>query len=68
MYCTACHGDSGLGSHGGANLASAAKDPKFIITTATTGRGDMPSFKSVLKPEQLRDVGGYISTELFPQH
>ena len=68
MYCTACHGDTGLGSHGGADLTNAAKDPKFIITTATTGRGDMPSFKSVLKPEQLRDVAGYISTELFSQH
>jgi alcohol dehydrogenase (cytochrome c) len=67
MYCTACHGDTGLGSHGGANLTNAAQDSKFIITTATTGRGDMPSFKGVLKAEQLRDVAGYISTELFPQ-
>jgi PQQ-dependent dehydrogenase (methanol/ethanol family) len=67
-YCTACHGDDGLGSHGGANLTTAAKDQKYIITTATTGRGDMPPFKSVLTPEQLRDVAGYIGAGLFPPH
>jgi len=67
-YCTACHGDTGKGSHGGANLESAAKDAKFVITTATTGRGDMPSFKAVLSAEQLRDVAGYITTDLFQSH
>ena len=67
-FCTACHDNTGLGSHGGANLMNASKDAKFIITTATTGRGDMPSFKGVLTPEQLRDVAGYISTDLFPPH
>jgi mono/diheme cytochrome c family protein len=25
----------------------------------------MPSFKGILKPEELRDAAGYISTELF---
>jgi quinohemoprotein ethanol dehydrogenase len=67
-FCTACHDNTGLGSHGGANLINASKDPKFIITTATTGRGDMPAFKDVLTPEQLRDVAGYITTDLFPPH
>ena len=67
-FCTACHGDTGMGSHGGANLQNASNDAKFVITTATTGRGDMPSFKEVLSPEQLRDVAGYITTALFPSH
>jgi mono/diheme cytochrome c family protein len=62
-YCTACHDNTGLGSHGGANLMNAAKDAKFVITT---GRDDMPSFKGVLNPEQLRDVAGHITTDLFP--
>jgi mono/diheme cytochrome c family protein len=47
---------------------NASKDAKFIITTATTGRGDMPSFKGILTPEQFRDVAGYISTDLFAPH
>jgi alcohol dehydrogenase (cytochrome c) len=67
-FCTACHGDNGTGSHGGANLENASKDAKFVITMATTGRGDMPSFKGVLTPEQVRDVAGYITTDLFPSH
>ena len=65
-FCTACHGDSGLGSHGGANLTDAAKNGiGFVVTTATKGRGDMPSFRDVLKPEQIRDVAGYITQGLF---
>ncbi len=64
-FCTACHGDNGLGSHGGASLVRISKDPVGIVTTATKGRGDMPSFKDVLKPEQLRDIAGYINKGLF---
>jgi quinohemoprotein ethanol dehydrogenase len=65
QFCTACHGDNGLGSHGGASLVNASKDIGLAVTTATKGRGDMPSFKDVLKPEELRDVGGYITQGLF---
>ena len=65
QFCTACHGDNGLGSHGGASLVNASKDIGLVVTTATKGRGDMPSFKDVLKPEQLRDIGGYITQGLF---
>jgi quinohemoprotein ethanol dehydrogenase len=65
-FCTACHGDNGLGSHGGANLTNASHDLQLVVTTASTGRNDMPSFKDVLKPEQIRDVAGYITTQLFP--
>jgi quinohemoprotein ethanol dehydrogenase len=64
-FCVACHGDTGLGSHGGAPLQNAARDPRYIVTTASRGRNDMPAFKAILKPEELRDVAGYISTELF---
>ena len=67
-HCTACHGPTGKGDHGCANLENAAKDTRFIVATATTGRGGMPSFKDALTPEQLRDVAGYITTALFPAH
>ena len=65
QFCTACHGDNGLGSHGGASLVDASKDINIVVSTATKGRGDMPSFKDVLKPEELRDIGGYITQGLF---
>jgi len=54
-----------LGSHGGASLVNASKSISLVVTTATKGRGEMPSFKDVLKPEQLRDIAGYINTGLF---
>jgi quinohemoprotein ethanol dehydrogenase len=66
QFCTACHGDTGLGSHGGANLTAASKNGiGFVVATASKGRGDMPSFKDVLKPEELRDVAGYVTQGLF---
>ena len=43
----------------------ASKDINIVVSTATKGRGDMPSFKDVLKPEELRDIGGYITQGLF---
>lgn len=70
-FCVACHGDQGLGGHGGgASLATASKDMTVIMTTATNGKGtSMPPFRGALKPEELRDIAGYISKELIPaQH
>lgn len=67
LYCVACHGATGLGGHGGgAPLASVAGNVRYIIATATLGKNqNMPSFHGALKPEQLRDIAGYISRELF---
>ncbi|HEY4215280.1 MAG TPA: PQQ-binding-like beta-propeller repeat protein [Steroidobacteraceae bacterium] len=60
-FCVACHGDTGLGSHGGANLTVASHNIQLVVTTVSKGRNDMPSFEAVLKPEQIRDVAGYIT-------
>jgi mono/diheme cytochrome c family protein len=70
-FCVACHGDTGLGGHGGgASLAEASRDMNVIFATATNGKNqDMPPFRGALKPEELRDIAGYISKELRPgQH
>jgi quinohemoprotein ethanol dehydrogenase len=69
-FCVACHGDTGLGGHGGgASLAQAAKDMNVIFATATNGKNqNMPPFRSALKPEELRDIAGYIAKELRPGH
>jgi len=68
-FCEACHGEAGLGGHGGgAPLGEAAHDPKVIITTATNGKNqNMPPFRGALKPEELRDVAGFIAHDLFKQ-
>ncbi|MGH8258926.1 MAG: PQQ-binding-like beta-propeller repeat protein [Steroidobacteraceae bacterium] len=67
LFCNACHGATGLGGHGGGiSLVNAAKNPRYIIATATLGKnGHMPSFRGALTPDQLRDVAGYISKELI---
>ncbi len=66
-FCVACHGDKGLGGHGGgASLATASKDMSVIFVTATNGKNqNMPPFKGALKPDELRDIAGYIAKELL---
>jgi quinohemoprotein ethanol dehydrogenase len=67
-FCVACHGDTGLGGHGGgASLATIATDLPSIYATANTGKNqNMPPFNGALKPEEIRDIAGYISKELIP--
>jgi alcohol dehydrogenase (cytochrome c) len=66
QFCVACHGGSGMGGHGGgAPLVNASKDLRMLVTTVTTGRNEMPSFRGVLPPEQIRDVSAYIAEKLF---
>jgi mono/diheme cytochrome c family protein len=70
-FCVACHGETGLGGHGGgAALDTISKDPTAIYATVNMGKNqNMPPFKGALKPEQIRDIAGYISKELIPaQH
>jgi mono/diheme cytochrome c family protein len=70
-FCVACHGDTGLGGHGGgASLDAISKDEGAIYATVNTGRNqNMPPFKGALKPEEIRDIAGYISKVLQPgQH
>jgi quinohemoprotein ethanol dehydrogenase len=67
-FCVACHGDKGVGGHGGgASLAQASKDMNVIFMTALNGKNqNMPPFRGALKAEELRDIAGYISKELLP--
>ncbi len=70
-FCVACHGETGLGGHGGgAALDTISKDPGAIYATVNTGKNqNMPPFKGALKPEEIRDIAGYISKDLIPaQH
>ncbi|HEY1899374.1 MAG TPA: PQQ-binding-like beta-propeller repeat protein [Steroidobacteraceae bacterium] len=64
--CEPCHGPSGLGGHGeGARLESSLT-AAMVTTIVTTGRKDMPAFQGILRPEDLRDVAGYITQEMVP--
>jgi quinohemoprotein ethanol dehydrogenase len=67
-FCVACHGETGMGGHGGgAPLNVAAGHIETVYSVATNGKNtNMPPFKGALKPEELRDIAGYISKELIP--
>lgn len=64
--CAQCH-------LGGKNLVNPAKSlskadlgkyemdsVKAIVTQVTNGKGAMPSFKALLKPEQIEEVAAYV--------
>ena len=62
--CVICHGEDGLGGHGGGaplnNVASAAA----VLEVVTAGRNSMPSFVSLLSPVDMRDVADYVARTL----
>jgi alcohol dehydrogenase (cytochrome c) len=63
--CVACHGEDGMGGHGGGAPLDKVEDPALIITTVTDGRGSMPPLGGLLTQEQIRAVAAYVTTELF---
>ena len=68
QLCAGCHGARGTGTSNGASLENVGHDRQAVADTAWNGRKLMPSFRTALTPEQLRDVASYISGELFPEH
>jgi quinohemoprotein ethanol dehydrogenase len=67
MFCVSCHGDKGLGGHGGgASLVNVSRDVRQLANTAWVGKNAMPPFRGMLTPEQLRDVSQFIAKELLP--
>jgi alcohol dehydrogenase (cytochrome c) len=62
--CLACHGERGTGGHGGGPtlLNNLSSDHIRLITT--TGRNNMPTFRGVYTPEQIRDVAEFIVQRL----
>jgi quinohemoprotein ethanol dehydrogenase len=62
--CLACHGESGAGGHGGGPtlLNNLTSDHIRLITT--TGRNNMPTFRGIYTPDQIRDVAEFIVQRL----
>jgi mono/diheme cytochrome c family protein len=58
--CALCHGENGKGGHSeGAVLPDNIKAAS-VMTTATTGKKDMPSFATSLSAQEMRDVAAYV--------
>ena len=58
--CSACHGPSGEGGHGGGPALIAATNRATVMQTVSGGRNEMPAFGSLLSPEQIRDVSAHV--------
>jgi quinohemoprotein ethanol dehydrogenase len=63
--CAPCHGEDGLGGHGGGAPLDAVTDSELVVSTVNYGRGAMPPFQGALTDEQVRAVAAYVTTELF---
>ncbi len=59
--CTPCHGETGKGGHGEGAVLPDNIAAQTVMTVATTGRKEMPSFRQVLSEKELRDVAAYVS-------
>ena len=58
--CSACHGPSGEGGHGGGPALLAATNRAAVMQTVSGGRNEMPAFGGLLSPEQIRDVSAHV--------
>jgi quinohemoprotein ethanol dehydrogenase len=63
--CRACHGETGTGGHGGGPSLLVNSAVEQIRTITTQGRNNMPTFRAVYTPAQIRDVAEYIAQRLL---
>jgi mono/diheme cytochrome c family protein len=63
-YCAGCHGVSRQGGIGPALTAAAlsSRSSAQLVTTITSGKGNMPSFSSQLSSAQISAVADYIKS------
>ena len=59
--CTPCHGENGKGGHAEGAVLTDNITAQTVMTVATTGRKEMPSFQQALTEQERRDVAAYVS-------
>ena len=62
--CVICHGEDGLGGHGGGAPLDTVPNAAAVIDVVTAGRNSMPSFSGLLTPVEIRDVAAYVAEHL----
>ena len=65
--CVICHGEDGLGGHGGGAPLNAVPNAAAVAAVVTDGRNNMPSFSTLLTPVEIRDVAAYVAEQLARQ-
>jgi alcohol dehydrogenase (cytochrome c) len=62
--CVICHGEDGMGGHGGGTPLNNVASAEAVLEVVTAGRNSMPSFAGLLAPADLRDVAAYVAERL----
>jgi quinohemoprotein ethanol dehydrogenase len=62
--CGSCHGPQGEGGHDGAPALRTVVNALLVMQTVSEGRREMPSFSTLLTPDEIRDVAGYVTQRL----
>ncbi len=62
--CTECHGGAGKGTEKGPSLVGVGSNfgRAKIVRQIREGGGEMPEFGSVLKPEEIEQLGDWLAT------
>jgi mono/diheme cytochrome c family protein len=61
QVCAYCHLSTGAGGHDGVPLLNAT-DTLANARVIYSGLNEMPAFGSVYSPEQIRDLGAYVTS------
>lgn len=66
--CAKCHGEKGEGMSGAITIAGpclqAEHDIDAVLRTVRNGKGLMPSYNSLLSPQQMQGVARYVTQEI----
>ena len=60
QICQPCHGDDGMGGHGGGAPLNQLTDLSSIRRTVSSGKNNMPAFSNALSGQQIMDVSAYL--------
>jgi PQQ-dependent dehydrogenase (methanol/ethanol family) len=61
--CLPCHGDDGLGGHGGGAPLDKLQELAAVTAIVANGRNNMPPFGAALSAQQILDVSAFIRHE-----
>ncbi len=59
--CMPCHGETGKGGHSEGAILPDNITATTVMTTATNGKKDMPSFRTTLTTQEMKDVAAYVA-------
>jgi mono/diheme cytochrome c family protein len=62
--CVVCHGEDGMGGHGGGAPLDKVQSIDSVVDIVTNGRNYMPALTALLSAEEIEAVAAYVLDEL----